>query len=275
MTVSPEVIVSGHLCLDILPDMRRVPTLDMLQPGKLVEVGAAGVATGGLVSNTGLALHTLGVPVALMAAVGDDLIGQLILLYLRRIDPGLTELISVQAGQSGSYSVVIAPGSADRTFLHCTGTNATFGVDQIDFTRLGQARLFHFGYPALLPRVVRRGGAELIDLFARAKATGVATSLDMTLPDVQSETGQADWRSILRQILPHVDIFVPSLEEILFSLRRADYDSWGACAWERVTEPYLRELADELIAMGAVIAGFKLGHLGMYRARQRQNDSHA
>jgi sugar/nucleoside kinase (ribokinase family) len=259
-----EVIVGGHLCLDILPDMRRIPTLDSLQPGKLLEVGAASLATGGPVSNTGLALHKLGVQVELMSIVGDDLIGQLIVTYLRGIVPTLVASIHPQIGQSSSYSVVIAPGGADRTFLHCTGTNAIFGAEHIDFERLKHTRLFHFGYPPLLPRVVRHDGAELIELFARAKATGVITSLEMAVPDPQSETGQANWQRILRGTLPNVDVFVPSIEESLFMLRRADHDAWGIGWAEHVTEPYLQAMADEVIEMGVAIAGFKLGHLGIY-----------
>ncbi|MHB8629069.1 MAG: carbohydrate kinase family protein [Aggregatilineales bacterium] len=259
-----EVIVGGHLCLDILPDMRRVPTLNSLQPGKLLEVGAASLATGGPVSNTGLALHKLGVRVELMSIVGDDLIGQLIVAYLRGIVPTLAASIRPQAGQSSSYTVVIAPGGADRTFLHSTGTNATFGVEHIDFERLKHARLFHFGYPPLLPRVVRHDGAELIELFARAKATGVVTSLEMAVPDPRSETGQANWQRILRGTLPNVDVFVPSIEESLFMLRRADHDAWGNRWAEHVTEPYLWAMAGEVIEMGVAIAGFKLGHLGIY-----------
>src|SRR5271165_6918539 len=108
-----DVIVAGHLCLDILPDMHNLTGLDALQPGKIVEVGAASVATGGPVSNTGLALHRLGVKVALMSGVGDDLIGLLIRRFLDQIDPALTSGIRVIPNQSSSYSVVIAPGTAD------------------------------------------------------------------------------------------------------------------------------------------------------------------
>src|SRR5215472_8834127 len=172
---APDVIVGGHLCLDVLPDMRRLPSLDSLQPGKLLEVGAASLATGGPVSNTGLALHKLGIDVELMSIVGDDLIGQLILMALRGVAPSLAGSIRTAPGQPGSYSVVLAPGEFDRTFLHCTGTNAIFGLEHIDFERLNHTRLFHFGYPPLLPRLVQNDGAELIELFARAKAKGVIT----------------------------------------------------------------------------------------------------
>ncbi len=259
-----DVIVGGHLCLDILPNMARIPSLAAIQPGGLVEVGAASVATGGPVSNTGLALHRLSTRVALMATVGDDLLGQLILLYLRGIDPALTRFIRVIAGQASSYSVVLAPGEADRAFLHCTGTNAIFGLEHIDFAELSHARIFHFGYPPLLPSLIVDSGAPLRSLFERAKASGVVTSLETSLPDPQSMAGHADWWAILNATLPFVDIFVPSIEEIMFMLRRADFDAWGGDLFARLTRRYLSGLAAELLGMGVGIAGFKLGAHGLY-----------
>lgn len=62
-----DVIVSGHMCLDLLPDMRDVPLDGMASPGRLFEIGALEMSTGGAVSNTGLALHKLGIDVGLMA----------------------------------------------------------------------------------------------------------------------------------------------------------------------------------------------------------------
>ena len=42
----------------------------------------------------------------------------------------------------------------------------------------------------------------------------------------QSASGHANWHAILKRTLPYVDIFIPSIEEILFMLRRDDYDKW-------------------------------------------------
>jgi sugar/nucleoside kinase (ribokinase family) len=50
-----------------------------LVPGKLVDVGPAVLATGGAVSNTGLALHRLGSHVQFMGKVGNDQSGAVIM----------------------------------------------------------------------------------------------------------------------------------------------------------------------------------------------------
>src|SRR6185436_13039108 len=183
MSESIDILVGGHLCLDLIPGMNHVSAQDMTIPGRLYMIDPIAVSSGGAVSNTGLALHRLGVNVQLLATVGDDLIGQMILMYLRRRDPKLAELIKVKSGQPSSSTIALSPSNTDRTFLHCTGTNDSFGVDDINFELVQQAKIFHLGYPTLLPHVVEDDGEDLQAIFAKAKATGVVTSLDMAQPD--------------------------------------------------------------------------------------------
>jgi len=74
-----DAVVAGHVCLDIIPDLSAHPEfrLDaLLRPGHLVEIGPAAFSTGGPVSNTGLALHRLGIRTLLMGKVGNHLFGQ-------------------------------------------------------------------------------------------------------------------------------------------------------------------------------------------------------
>ncbi|WP_261807702.1 carbohydrate kinase family protein [Paenibacillus sp. N3.4] len=90
----------------------------MLVPGKLVDVGPAVTATGGAVSNTGLALHRPGIRASLMGKIGDDMFGTVILELLRQQDRRLTEGMIVSGDEHTSYSVVINPPGIDRVFLH-------------------------------------------------------------------------------------------------------------------------------------------------------------
>lgn len=264
MTDDIDIIVSGLLCLDILPDMANVPLEALSSPGKLYETGQIILATGGAVSNTGLALYTLGTRVRLLAAVGDDLLGQIILQFLRNLDPALTEMITVQPAQPSSYSVVLSPQNMDRIILHCAGPNDTFNAGNVDESLVKQARIFHFGYPTLMPEMIVNDGASLTELYRKVKAVGVVTSLDTALPDPTQLSGRVNWPIIFKNALPYVDIFIPSLEESVFMLRRADYDAWRGDVLAHIDRDYLRAMADELLAMGAVISGFKLGALGLY-----------
>ncbi|MCK4602884.1 MAG: carbohydrate kinase family protein, partial [Phycisphaerae bacterium] len=57
-----QVVVAGHICLDIIPTFSELKgdLAAAFVPGNLINVGPAVTATGGAVSNTGLALHRLG-----------------------------------------------------------------------------------------------------------------------------------------------------------------------------------------------------------------------
>lgn len=259
-----EIVVSGHMCLDLLPDMGNVPLQQLPSPGRLFEVGGMAVSTGGSASNTGLALFQLGVDVQLMASVGDDLTGQTIISVIESYSPALTETITVKTGTIGSYTVVLSPERTDRIFLHCPGTNSDFGAADVRIDLLNDAKIFHLGYPPLLPRLVRNDGEELYTIYRDVKATGIVTSLDMSLPDPAGASGGANWQRIFERTLPYVDIFLPSLEEACFTLRREDFERRSGRVSQEIDAAYLNSMADELLQMGAVIVGFKLGEYGFY-----------
>ena len=59
----PDVVVAGHICLDITPlfaEKRSLPLEHVLIPGKLTLMEGVEISPGGAVSNTGLALARLG-----------------------------------------------------------------------------------------------------------------------------------------------------------------------------------------------------------------------
>jgi sugar/nucleoside kinase (ribokinase family) len=255
---SPQVVVCGHICLDVIPTFPggSAALSDLLVPGKLINVGPALASSGGTVSNTGLALHRLGVPVRLMGKVGDDLFGRAILDIVRAHGPTLTEGMLVTQDAPTSYTIVISPPGADRVFLHCPGANDTFAADDVPYHQLSGARLFHFGYPPLMRRMYADGGGELASLLRRAREQGLVTSLDMALPDPASEAGRAPWREIMERVLPFTDVFVPSLDETLFMLGR------GPAA--RPDATLLSDVASELLNMGASVVVLKLGAEGLY-----------
>lgn len=259
-----DVMVAGHIALDILPDMSALKPEQVIDAGKVFEIGRISYSTGGAVSNTGLALHRLGIDVDLLAVVGADWVGQAIINYVRGFDTPLGDHIRVLPDAASAYTIVIEPGNHDRTLLTHTGVYNDFGLSNIDLGLAADCKLFHLGYPTLLPRLYENDGAGFLELARTIKDLGPVTSVDMSLPAPASPGGQADWRGILRRCLPFVDIFVPSIEEIMFMLRRADHDRWGGQIIARMTAGYLADLAAELLEMGVGIAGFKLGPRGLY-----------
>jgi sugar/nucleoside kinase (ribokinase family) len=267
-----EAIVAGHLCLDIIPEFVVDLGSDLaayLAPGRLTEVGPATFSTGGPVSNAGINLHRLGIRTRLMGKVGNDLLGQAIMNIVSSYSPDLVQGMVVVPGEASSYTLVVDPPGIDRLFLHYPGTNHTFGVEDVRYDLLAEARLFHFGYPPLMTRMCADGGRELTEMCQRAKEMGVTTSLDLAMPDPAGPSGQADWQLILARTLPSVDLFLPSVEELLFMLRRERFDQLtvqvgAANVLEALVVEEIVSLADEALAMGAKIVLLKMGIRGVY-----------
>src|SRR6202023_940870 len=154
-----KVVVAGHICLDVFPMLAG--GVELFRPGQTVEAGPVVFATGGPVSNTGLALQKLDGPGRLMGKVGDALFGQAILHILKEPCPELAEGMIVAPGEASSYSIILSTPHADRMLIHAPGCNATFGVDDMRFAMLERVQLFHFGYPPLMERMYRIMGANL------------------------------------------------------------------------------------------------------------------
>jgi sugar/nucleoside kinase (ribokinase family) len=260
-----DAVVAGHICLDIIPAIKS--TGFVFSPGSLLEIGPAILSTGGPVSNTGLALHKLGITTRLIGKVGADPFGQSIRRIITDFDPGLGHGMVQDPGETSSYTVILSPPDADRMFLHCPGCNSTFGAGDIDFAMVSEARLFHFGYPPLLRRVIANDGEELVEILQRVKSVGVTTSLDLCMPDPQGYSGSVDWPRILTAALPYVDIFLPSIKEMLLMLypgrSRATIGSESEAPGEIALET-LRSIGSDLIALGPAVVGLKLGERGLY-----------
>lgn len=265
------IVVAGHICLDVIPSLqiKEGGFQQAFMPGKLVETGAALLSTGGAVSNTGIALHKLGLPTRLMGKLGDDLFGKAVMDLLNGHHTQLSESMIVSPGEATSYSIVIDPGNVDRIFLHCTGANDTFDSKDLKAENLEQAMLFHFGYPPLMKQMYADDGAELATILKLAKQSGTTVSLDMARPDPDSPAGKVNWRQILANVLPYVDLFLPSFEEILYMLNRERYNELSQRADSSDLIGYadtelLSSLTDEMIQMGTAVAGIKLGERGLF-----------
>ncbi len=264
-----SAVVAGHICLDIFPDLSTFTAqgfTQAFQPGHLIEVGNATLCTGGPVSNTGLALLKLGIDTRLVGKVGDDIFGQAVLDLINSYAPDLPQSMVVDKNVATSYSLIINPRGSDRIFLHNPGANHTFCAADVSYDLTAQTRLFHFGYPPIMRRMYDQDGIELIKMMGCVKASGASTSLDMCCPDPASDAGKADWRKILSGVLPWVDIFLPSIEELLWMLRRNTFQAFTESGnfLDQVTPTLLSDLSDELLEMGVRILVIKLGERGMY-----------
>ena len=265
-----KIVVAGHLCVDItpvFPEGKKKPIAELLTPGKLLQMKPATVHTGGVVSNTGLALKKMGADVRLVGKVGDDAFGTMVRNMMKA--HGADGDILIDPDDSTSYTIALAPPGIDRIFLHNPGANDSFDADDVPDELLEGAAVLHFGYPPIMKKFYENGSGELLKLFGRAKERGVMVSMDMTSVDPDSEAGKADWEQFLRDVLPYVDFFEPSVEELCYMLDRPRYEEWTARAAGRdVTEVLtledIRPLAQKTMDLGARVMLLKCGVSGMY-----------
>jgi sugar/nucleoside kinase (ribokinase family) len=266
-----DAVVAGYLGVDLTPGFNAsrpvVPFPELFRPGKLIETEGLHISLGGAVANTGLAMLRFGRRVALTGCVGNDTLGDLAIARLAQA--GVTGGIRRKDGARTAYGFVIAPPGQDRLFLEDAGGNRTYTAADVDYDAVAHSRLFHFGYPPLMEALWMDNGAELRRLLARVRELGTVVSLDMTLPDPDSPAGRADWTAILAGALPLVDIFVPSVEELLFMLEprrfsRLAAEAAGGDVIGLIPPESVARLAESVLAMGVKVLLIKAGSRGAY-----------
>ncbi len=253
-----SITVAGHVCLDIIPDWQK-GGLESIVPGHLLEMEGIDFSTGGVVANTGLALKKLGMETKLIGKIGEDFLGKIILDILKEYGDNINESMIISPDESSSYTVVLNPPDTDRIFMHCPGPNHTFEAADISFKNKN-SDLFHFGYPPLMKKMYINQGQELVKIFKKAKNKGFITSLDMAMPDPESKAGQVDWINILKKVLPFVDIFLPSINEILYMLEYDNYD----IGEDELEIGLLEQVGKKLMQWGVNVVVLKLGSQGLY-----------
>jgi sugar/nucleoside kinase (ribokinase family) len=244
------IVVAGHICLDLTPELGAGARLD---PGRLIDVGPVRIGLGGCVANTGLALADLGAEVSLHSTVGDDEFGRIVADTIRR-RPGLRADLHIEPGKATSYSLVLEPSGHDRTFWHHTGANAVFTGEQLE---VGDTPLVHLGYPPLLPALVADGGAPLEAVLLRARSAGATTSLDLAVVDSASAVGDVDWVQVLRRAAAVTDVLSPSLDDLTSAL--GPVLGIPSLPPARAAAAY----ADLLLSWGAAVVAISAGAEGM------------
>ena len=257
-----DIVVAGHICLDIIPDW-RIGSIKTIIPGHILEMSGLKLSTGGAVANTGIALKKLGISTALLGKVGTDAFGKVILEILKKEGKTLAENMIISGNEVSSYTIVLNPPDTDRVFLHYPGPNHTFTANDIPYEKIKSSRIFHFGYPPLMQKFYENDGKELVKMFQRIRKMKIITSLDMAMPDPESPAGRVDWFKFFKNVLPLVDIFMPSIDELLYMLRPEKYNKIYEKR-ERFDMVLLNQLAKQLIDYGTKVVAIKLGDQGLY-----------
>lgn len=241
MKQPPQVVCLGILVADVIGH-----PIEAAPPrGTLQLVDSIAPYIGGCAANTGIGLQTLGIATSVVGKVGRDGFGAFVRGELERY--GATANVIEDETAPTSATMVLVSADAERSFLHCTGANATFRLIDFDTDTLDGATLLHIAGHGLMPRF---DGADSAELLKIARAKGIKTSLDTA--------GALDdaWRANLRMCLPYLDIFVPSLHEVT-----------GLFPGARTPEA----IAAELLNAGVGLVGLKMGERGSFVTDGKQS----
>ena len=224
-----DLLAAGLVTLDIaLHPVEAIPPLDAGVLVETIRLSPAGTAGG-----MALVAARLGLRTAIAGAVGDDLQGVAVREgFLReRID---VSALDISPGLPTSTTVLPVRPGGQRSTQHMIGASMMTPLGDAAWALVEQARAVHWGgvgYPGLADQGPR--------FLAKAKAHGAFVTCDLISP-------QPSARGALAELLPHVDLFMPSLAEVRVLTGSDD----------------LAAAAADFIAMGAGGCVFKLGAEG-------------
>ena len=162
---------------------------------------AADLVLGGSASITAAGLGRLGVRTALLTKIGHDVFGDVTRRAITDRGVSLRE-VSRDADVPTGISVILSE-VADKAILTLPGTIPTLLPSDITDEHLAGVRHLHVASLYLQPSLA----AGLAEVFARAQASGVTTSLDTNWDPSEK------WESI-GAILEHTDVFLPNANEL-------------------------------------------------------------
>jgi sugar/nucleoside kinase (ribokinase family) len=232
-----DVSVIGLFILDVLGrPVTRIPDRGNVEFIDEIRLTVAGTAGGTVVDTATLGLKSLAV-----GAVGDDEKADWVLMTLEKhgIDVSAMQRVS---GVPTSATILNVRPNGDRPALHVRGASDHFDVTPDLYDQALDAPIVHLGGTGLLSKL---DGEASIRLLAEAKKRGRTTTLDLIAAD-------ASTAQLVLPLLPHVDYFMPSIEEA--------QDISGCKGPD--------DCADFYLGKGATACVFTLGGDGAYYAHR-------
>lgn len=158
------------------------------------------MVTGGDVFNTAVQLRKMGVPTAFSGTLGADAAGEFLLQSMEGMDT--TGVIRVQSHQT-AVCMALVDSHGQRHFIYNPGANVLTDRKNMQRVCLENGNILHAGGIMQMPALE----ADLPDIFAKARASGVLTSMDITWDS------EGKWYEKIRDTLPLTDYFLPSIAE--------------------------------------------------------------
>jgi sugar/nucleoside kinase (ribokinase family) len=188
-----DILVAGEINPDLILSGDVIPAFD--QTEKLVDTAALTIGSSSGIFACGAA--RLGLKVAFIGVCGDDLFGHFMLSELEKRGVDISNVIVRADGQTG-LSVILNQGS-DRAILTHPGLIAALQAADIANDLLQKARHLHVA-SYFLQTGLQPG---LPDLFRRAQALGLTTSLDPNYDPSETWLGFDELLSVTNVFLPN------------------------------------------------------------------------
>lgn len=211
-----DCIVCGTCVADML--VRPVPLSQPVGSGRLFHVDPIEVTTGGIVCNSGTAMQRLGMRVAASSLVGDDLWASVVRSRLQA-EGIATEALESHGTLATSTTAALIDPSGERSFAHHVGAPAAIDLAFIrrQASHFGASRMALLGYFGLLPSLE----PVLAEALAIIQATGCRVALETG--------GSGGTLAAIAPALPHVDLYVPSIDEAIHQTGLSDPREIIAC----------------------------------------------
>jgi len=197
-----------------------------------IRLNPAGTASGAVMNAA-----KLGISTATVACLGNDEKGDFITDFYGRMGIDCSMIQRTDAAPTSATILPIRP-NGERPALHARGASDHLFVEEGDFDAVCDARFLHHGGTGLLNAMDQGQSGKLM---AHAKSKGLTTTFDLIAPNENTV-------KLLADILPHIDYFMPSMEEAAFMAGREDP----------------AEIAKFYKDMGASACIFKWGEKGSY-----------
>jgi sugar/nucleoside kinase (ribokinase family) len=192
-----DVSVVGELNLDLI--FYGLPQELVLEHEHLAKDLSITLGSSSAIFAHNLAL--LGNKVGFSSSIGSDPLGEICLQRLGESGADLTKVRRF-AGKTTGLTVIL-PQRKDRYILTYPGTMYTMSVTDLDLSYVFGAKHLHLS-SYFLQKGMRPG---LVELFRKAKAAGLTTSLD-TNDDPENR-----WSDDIQLVLKYVDILLPNEHE--------------------------------------------------------------
>lgn len=195
-----DVLVVGELNVDlILDEIEKFPEVgkEVLAKKMTLTLGSSSAI---FASN----ISSLGSRVAFIGRIGNDKFGEIVFESLQK---SKVDVSMIKVDETfGTGATVVLNVDEDRANTTYPGAMDHLTIDDISESDLKKAKHLHFSSYFLQPGM----WGSLGELFRKAKKLGLTTSFDMQWDP------QETWNLDVADVLPHVDVFLPNEQELMF-----------------------------------------------------------